>query len=542
LVDRRDLEADPLQILFQGEAAAELISAVPARFVDPAQPRSLACEDTSCMIRRSVLGIADGSRESELLMSFVRNATAQELERVLGVNAATALQSALGGIEHSSQLISIVGLSPAMVADLATLAAEHAYQSDNDYIDGCNLDAAMWQASPEHRDLINRIRQDSLVTSDEVENELLPVLQGLPDRATPTTRAALALLDSPSTAIDEQAGRTLATALKEWFGYRSDLLERGISSATIRGLNITEADLDFHCAYSRVSNPSREIVIAVVDDGTDPGHQANRHALWANAGELADNQLDDDGNGKVDDVNGWDFVTGAAPFDYSKLGDLHGLHVAAIAASGTSRIKLLQLADNHGFDDSRLVTDRRLQALVYAASAGARVVNLSQITDDDHAAPIVQFMANHPEILFVVAAGNDGRRIAPGKLQNHAIASAELDNVVLVAASDLLTGEPASYTNFHETLVNVAFPGDRLSALNGNDARFTVDAGTSQSAPGVANLAAKMLLIAPNLTPAQIKDLLLRSSTPADSWTDVVASGGVIDIATAYALARQASH
>jgi subtilisin family serine protease len=124
------------------------------------------------------------------------------------------------------------------------------------------------------------------------------------------------------------------------------------------------------------------VVVAVIDTGSDPAHPDLAANLWQNPGEIAGNFLDDDGNGFVDDVRGWDFVNGDSdPSD----GHGHGTHVAgtiaAVAGNGTGvagvawRAKVLPLKGlgDDGFGSS----DHLAEAIVYAAENGARVVNMS---------------------------------------------------------------------------------------------------------------------------------------------------------------------
>lgn len=540
LTDLRTIADQPHEIAFSGGAASDLVELVPGRYLHPAQPRLLACDGGGCAVRKSAAGVVDGSRQSDAIVRYVATAPLGELTAILGAAATDDLRRRQGSFRHATQLLSVDGLGNAELAALADRVARLAYEQDNDYADGCSLSWWMWQPAPAHRDTFERIREDGLVTAAEVEQDLMPILQSLPDRATPTSRAALHLLDSATDAIEDEARVALGRALRDWFGYRVGLLEDGFWSAQLRAWNVTELDLDFACAHAQAPRPASELVLAVIDSGTFAGHDATLHALWSNPDELPKNGLDDDDNGLVDDVHGWDLVNGAALFDPSDSGDLHGLHVAAIAAAGTQRIRLVQLVDNIGFENPQSAAERRLHAFQYAADAGARVVNLSQLTADEHAAPLIQFMEDHPDILFVVAAGNDGSRVEPGTDRNHAIAAAGLENVVVVAASMLATAVPADYSNFHGVLVDVAYPGDRLSAQNGKNARFAVNAGTSQAAPGIANIAAKVMLIAPDLSPAEVKQILYDASVPADAWTGVVAAGGVVDARAAYAAARDA--
>src|SRR5690606_37029623 len=104
------------------------------------------------------------------------------------------------------------------------------------------------------------------------EEDLMPVLLALPDRATPTSRAALHLLDSASDGIADDARAVLGDALQDWFGYRVGLLDEGFWSTQVRDWNVGELDLDFLCAHDKAPYSADDLILAVVDSGTFPGH------------------------------------------------------------------------------------------------------------------------------------------------------------------------------------------------------------------------------------------------------------------------------
>jgi subtilisin family serine protease len=194
--------------------------------------------------------------------------------------------------------------------------------------------------------------------------------------------------------------------------------------------------------------------------------------VWTNDGEIPGNGLDDDGNGYVDDMHGWDFVNGDSnPSDYSKdlYGDGHGTHVAGIIAAagdngiGTTGVMwraqimplqvfdLFQVNAFEGIQNSLI-----LAAVEYAIDNGARIINCSFGGVGDSAALFDIFsVAGLNGMLVVAAAGNessdnDRRPIYP--------ASYTLPNIISVAAVDE-DGKLAAYSNFGMTSVDVAAPG-----------------------------------------------------------------------------------
>lgn len=205
----------------------------------------------------------------------------------------------------------------------------------------------------------------------------------------------------------------------------------------------------------------RGTVIALVDSGLDTAHPDLSANLWVNAGEIPGNGLDDDANGLVDDIHGWDFV-----FEDPDPGDAngHGTHVAgsiaAVGENGTGvaglcwrgRLMVLRAFDASG---TASVADI-VQALAYAREMGARIVNASYTGDLASQAEreALELLAA-ADVLVVTAAGNDGRDIDQEPVYP---AAYDLLNVLVVAASDP-SDRPAAFTNRGVRRVHAAAPG-----------------------------------------------------------------------------------
>ena len=285
-----------------------------------------------------------------------------------------------------------------------------------------------------------------------------------------------------------------------------------------------------------VTTGSAQVPVAVVDTGIDATHPDLASNVWTNPGESGGgretNGLDDDGNGRIDDVHGWDFVDqDAQPQD----GNGHGTHVSGtIAARGndasgvaglnwSSAIMPLRVL---GDDGSGFVSDA-ITAYAYAARNGARVVNASlggpSFSRAEHDA-----LAAAPNTLFVVAAGNDG---TDNDTTAEYPCDYDLANVVCVAASghdDAL----ASFSNYGPANVDLAAPGvDIASTWPGG--RYALLDGTSMATPHVAGAAALLLAHDGTLTAAGLRAALLSSAEPVAALAGRVASGGRLDVAAA---------
>ena len=170
-----------------------------------------------------------------------------------------------------------------------------------------------------------------------------------------------------------------------------------------------DADIDAAEAWD-VNRGSASTVVAVVDSGVAFEHPDLAPNMWSNPEETADNGVDDDGNGVVDDVRGWDFVgDDNNPWDYTD----HGTHVAGtIAARGNNGAGGVGVAWEASIMDVRALNASGsgnnadiADAFTYAAANGASVINAS-LGGAVFSQAMSDAITNHPDSLFVVSAGN----------------------------------------------------------------------------------------------------------------------------------------
>ncbi len=216
---------------------------------------------------------------------------------------------------------------------------------------------------------------------------------------------------------------------------------------------------------------SASVVVAVIDTGIAYDHPDLEQNMWTNPGEIAGNGIDDDSNGKIDDLRGWDFIwNDNTPLD----GDGHGTHVAGtIGARGNNGIgvagvnwQVSLMALRAGDATGSFPTSAIVGAVAYACAKNARVVNgsfggseYSQTMLDAITAPAC---AN---TLFVFAAGNGGD---DGAGDNNDTTpqypcSYASDRIICVAASNQSDGR-ASFSNYGLTSVDLAAPGFSITS------------------------------------------------------------------------------
>ena len=258
---------------------------------------------------------------------------------------------------------------------------------------------------------------------------------------------------------------------------------------------------------------SLDIVIAVLDTGIAVGHPDLRNQLWTNPGEIPNNGLDDDGNGKVDDIYGWHFYqnctgTTCTPYENHVIQDDngHGTHVAGIAAAETNngigiagvswgaQLMTVRVLDRYGDGYYSDVA----AGIVYAADNGARVINLS--FGGEQPSQLLQDAVDYAHqrgVLVVAAAGNDGGGVLYPAACNHAMA---------VAATDR-NDRHASFSN-QGPEVDIAAPGESILStwhmLNG----YFTKGGTSMATPHVSGAAALLWSWWPGYTHDQIRHRL----------------------------------
>ena len=337
--------------------------------------------------------------------------------------------------------------------------------------------------------------------------------------------------------------------------YRASVVPNDPQYNELWGMNNTgqtggtsDADLDAPEAWDTQTG-SDSTLIAVIDTGVDYNHPDLAANIWTNPGEIAGDGLDNDNNGYVDDVRGWDFANN----DKDPMDDnLHGTHVAGtIGAIGNNgigvagvnwRVKIMPLKFLAGNGSGTLAN--AISAIIYGANKKARVMNnswggggFSQALQD-----AINY-ANNAGSLFVAAAGNDGNDndTSPNYPSNY-----EVPNVVAVAAIDHkgdlavfgsggggqcgcggnVIGLPGS--NFGATTVDLAAPGkDILSTTPGNG--YQKLSGTSMATPHVAGVAGLLFAQFPTWTHLQVRTRLLSTVATAPGLQGKMVTGGRVN-------------
>jgi subtilisin family serine protease len=295
-----------------------------------------------------------------------------------------------------------------------------------------------------------------------------------------------------------------------------------------------DADMDVLEAWD-ITTGSASVVVAVTDTGVNYLHEDLAANAWINPGEIPDNARDDDGNGFIDDVHGWDFGEGDndpmdehghGTFVSGAIGAVGNNGVGTVGVNWETSIMALKIAG----PDGNLVSSAIVPAINYAALMRSRGTNVrvsnhsyggTQTSDAVYAAVDAQ---RNADILFVTSAGN-------ATLNNdrnaHFPSNYTLDNILTVAATDMADAL-ATFSNFGVNSVDVGAPGVQVLSTT-VEGGYSYEDGTSISSPYTAGVAALVSSHATTATYMQIRQSIMDSADRIPSLNGKVFTGGRVN-------------
>src|SRR4028118_2350706 len=252
------------------------------------------------------------------------------------------------------------------------------------------------------------------------------------------------------------------------------------------------------------------IVVAVVDSGVDYTHPDLDDNIWRNAGEIAGNGIDDDRNGYIDDIRGWDFVASDNnPMDLDFDG--HGTHIAGAIAAERNDFGITGVAPNAKIMPVRVLSafgsgnpNYVAAGIRYAADNGANVINLSlgnEFVPSNVVNNAIQY-ANNKGSVVVMAAGNSGVDQPNYPARNADRWGIAVGSIDINGSMDYDSNRAGS-----TALDYVVAPGVDIYSTTPYNTYDTLT-GTSMATPQVAGVAALVLNANPTLTPAQVEHIL----------------------------------
>lgn len=308
-----------------------------------------------------------------------------------------------------------------------------------------------------------------------------------------------------------------------------------------------------------IQRGDKSVVVAVIDTGIDYNHEDLKANVWHNTKEIPGNGVDDDNNGYIDDVIGYDFADkDALPFD--KMTDMridgnpgHGTHCSGVVgAVGNNALGTSGIAPNITVMGLRFITDKgegstadAVLAINYAVANGAKVISNSwggekDEEDDTELKAAIKNAGDH-DVLMIFAAGNgrNGAGYDNDSDPKYMIpASYDFANIVSVAAIDV-NNALGAFSNWGKTSVDLAAPGVKImSTVPGNQYEDQISlfgfpvadwSGTSMATPYVAGTAGLLRSQFPHESALEIKARLLRSVTPVAALAGKTVTGGTLN-------------
>jgi len=303
------------------------------------------------------------------------------------------------------------------------------------------------------------------------------------------------------------------------------------------------ADIDAVEAWDTFTG-SHDVVVAVIDTGVDYNHVDLVDNRWVNVAERdGDSGVDDDGNGFIDDVYGYDFAYGDSdPMDSHShgthcSGTIGGVGNNSTGVAGVSHVVRI-MAVRFIRDDGYGTTDAAISSIIYAVDNGAQILSNSWGGGPfEQALEDAIIYAHDHNVLFVAAAGNGGYDGIgdDNDMTPHYPSNYDVPNVMSVAATDHNDAR-ASFSNYGLESVDLGAPGVNIwSTVPGNS--YSSFNGTSMATPHVSGAAALLLGYNPDLTALELKSIIMDSVDPVASMSGITVTGGRLNINNALMMA-----
>lgn len=293
-------------------------------------------------------------------------------------------------------------------------------------------------------------------------------------------------------------------------------------------------DIDIINAW-KITKGNSDILVGVLDTGIQISNSNIYHSIYVNENEII-NGIDDDNNGYIDDINGWDFYNNDSTVYDDYLHDYHGTFITSIISSSHSNaiagiapnVKILPLKFMNG--SSGDINDA-IRAIEYAHSLGVDIINCSW-DSIIYNSRLEETMKKYSDILFVCSSGKYKNDLL--KVPTYP-ACFDIDNVICVTALNNC-GELYEFSGYG-SLADVAAPGCDVIGMY-PDSEFSFSTGSSYAVAYVTGIAALIKSVNSDLNSAEIAEILKMGVKEIDGLHNLVASNGIIDAYECVKMAR----
>lgn len=284
-----------------------------------------------------------------------------------------------------------------------------------------------------------------------------------------------------------------------------------------------------------ITSGKKRVMVAVIDTGINPQQADVAQSMWVNRQEIPDNGLDDDDNGYIDDVCGFDFLHDDGSVYDPEDFDIHGTYVTGIIAAQTgNRLGVAGVSPGISVlpvkfmgPEGGAISDA-IEGIEYARQMGAMICNLSW-GGSEYSQALKDTLEECSDMLFVAAAGNEGVNIEETPYYPAAF---DCDNLITVAAVDH-RGEKPYWSNYGTTSVDLSAPGvDVIGVVDWPDPQpdeYLYGGGTSAAAPHVVGIAALLISKHQRLQADEVKECILDSTRPLPGPGGLTATDGLAD-------------
>jgi hypothetical protein len=322
-------------------------------------------------------------------------------------------------------------------------------------------------------------------------------------------------------------GTNLKLWKREWFNFEGSMVRETYINRVILPLDeIYPENSDFLL----IANRKNRVLITILDSGIDYNHpklayKIPRYIMSAEELKKLEKKNQQLFDRMIQSIVGWDFETeDSMPYDYSDYffniyeSFDHGTHVGGIVTKGSDELALLPIRYS-STEGEKLYT-----AIEMAHFRGSKIVNISLgSTDKDYWLPLSKAMSDHPDMLFIVAAGNEEANLNEDPIYpacfNHS-------NMLVVGSVDR-NNEWSTFSNYSPTHVDIAAYGEDILSSEPENA-LGLKSGTSMATPLVTRSAGKILYNNPDASPEEIIKIIRKSSIPIASLKDKVRFGSVL--------------